>query len=486
MRSLVWFRGKDLRVHDHAALHVAAQDSRELIPVFVLSPRYFGADGRERAPNRLRFVIESLRELAQSLEDRGSRLLIVRGPAGRAIPELARSLQVDRVLAIRSGEPASRARDERIRAQLQVPFVSCMQETLLDPERVHTAAGGVFRVYSPFARACRAQLGALELHPAPRRLPPLPAAGQLAHVAEVPLPDLASVGLEDNPNSLRGGERAARQRLKRFLAGPIASYDHERDRMDHAGTSRLSVDLRFGTLSIRAVWSALFAREDLADAERSRFASELLWREFAHYTLWHAPNVLSEPFRSEFHAFPWRDANADFEAWWQGSTGYPVVDAAARQLLRDGFVHNRARMIAASFLTKHLLVHYRHGEAHYLRYLTDGDLANNNMGWQWSAGCGCDAQPYFRVFNPVTQGERFDPEGAYVRRYVPELARLPARYIHAPWTAPSGVLAQAGVRLGESYPEPVVDHASARHRFLLVASDHLKRGAGRTHAERRV
>ena len=482
MRSLVWFRGKDLRLHDHAALHLAAQDSRELIPVFVLSPEYFGPGGRELAPNRLRFVIQSLRELAQGLLERGSRLLIVRGPAGRVIPQLASSLRVDRVLAIRSGEPKSRARDERIRARLTVPFVSCLQETLLDPESVRTGAGGVFRVYSPFARACHAQLSALEVLPVPRRLPPLPAAKQLTGVPEVELPDLASVGLSEDARKLAGGERAAKQRLKDFLAGPVVDYPTDRDRMDRAGTSRLSADLRFGTLSVRAVWSALAARPDLPEGARGRFFSELLWREFAHYSLWHEPLLLSQPFRPQFRDFPWRGEGAEYAAWWQGTTGYPVVDAAARQLFADGFVHNRARMISASFLTKHLLVHYKLGEAHFLRYLTDGDLAQNNMGWQWSAGCGCDAQPYFRVFNPVTQGERFDPEGAYVRRYVPELARLPARYIHAPWTAPAAVLAQAGVRLGDNYPEPIVDHRSARQRFLLVAGDQLKPAAGRVSA----
>jgi len=481
MRSLVWFRGKELRLRDHAALHAAARDSRELIPVFVLSPEYFAPGGQERAPNRLRFVIESLRELAAGIEARGSRLLVVRGPAAEVIPQLASELRVDRVLAIRSGEPRSRARDERVRAALQVPFETFVQETLLDPDSVRTNAGGVFRVYGPFSRACGARLTEPSLSPAPQRLPTLPAAKQLSAAArfELPLPTLSGVGLTEDPRVQRGGERAAQARLKAFLSGPIGQYEHDRDRMDRPGTSRLSADLRFGTLSVRSVWAAVAKQpEDV----RGRYALELLWREFAHYTLWHDPDVLSHPFRPEFRGFPWRGPNADFEAWWQGRTGYPVVDAAARQLLAEGFVHNRARMISASFLTKHLLVHYQHGEAHFLRYLTDGDLAQNNMGWQWSAGCGCDAQPYFRVFNPVTQGERFDPEGAYVRRYVPELARLPARYIHAPWLAPANVLAQAGVRLGGTYPEPIVEHTSARQRFLLVASEHLKRPGARAHA----
>jgi deoxyribodipyrimidine photo-lyase len=199
-----------------------------------------------------------------------------------------------------------------------------------------------------------------------------------------------------------------------------------------------------------------------------------LWREFTHATLWDRPELLEQPFRRDFDGFPWRDDDAGWRAWVDGKTGYPVVDAAARQLLEEGFVHNRARMISASFLTKHLLVSYRRGEQHYLKYLTDGDWAQNNAGWQWSAGCGTDAQPYFRVFNPTLQGEKLDPSGDYVRRYVPELARLPARFIHRPAEAPAGALQQAGVELGESYPAPIVDHAMARDRFLKIAESHLK------------
>jgi deoxyribodipyrimidine photo-lyase len=230
--------------------------------------------------------------------------------------------------------------------------------------------------------------------------------------------------------------------------------------------------LKFGTLSVRTAWTTVHAK--LGDVPGARsFLNELVWREFTHSTLWDRPTLLGAPFRDDFRDFPWRYDERLWQAWARGSTGYPIVDASARQLLRTGFVHNRARLISASFLTKHLLIHYEHGEAHYMRYLTDGDWANNNAGWQWSAGCGCDAQPYFRVFNPVTQGKKFDPEGAYVRRWVPELAELPTRYVHAPWTAPAAVLEKAGLRLGVDYPEPIVDHAEARSRFLQVAQAHL-------------
>jgi deoxyribodipyrimidine photo-lyase len=213
-------------------------------------------------------------------------------------------------------------------------------------------------------------------------------------------------------------------------------------------------------------------RELSPDALRT-YHNELLWREFAHSTLFDRPALLEQPFREEWRGFPWRDDEAGWQAWAEGRTGYPVVDAAARQLLATGFVHNRARMISASFLAKHLLIDFRRGERHYFDLLCDGDWANNDMGWQWSAGCGCDAQPWFRIFNPVTQGQKFDPEGDYVRTWVPELAALPARYIHAPWLAPPGVRASAGVRPGSNYPRPIVEHDAARRRFLDTAKRHF-------------
>ena len=244
--------------------------------------------------------------------------------------------------------------------------------------------------------------------------------------------------------------------------------------MDVTGTSRLSADLKFGTLSPRTVWSAVDRRlRELSPDALRAYQNELLWREFAHSTLHDRPKLLEEPFRAEWRGFPWRADEDGWLAWVEGRTGYPVVDAAARELLATGFVHNRARMIAASFLAKHLLIDFRRGEAHYFDWLTDGDWANNDAGWQWSAGCGCDAHPWFRIFNPVTQGRKFDPEGTYVRTWVPELALLPARHIHAPWEAPAEVLAAAGVRLGANYPRPIVAHAAARQRFLDSAQRHL-------------
>ncbi len=241
--------------------------------------------------------------------------------------------------------------------------------------------------------------------------------------------------------------------------------------MDEDGTSRLSADLKFGTISAREVWTSARASLEHAHAEAWRsFSNELLWREFTHMLLYERPQLLDEPARPAWKAFPWQRDEPGWRAWCEGSTGYPIVDAAARQLLGEGYVHNRARMIAASFLTKHLLIDFRRGEAHYLAYLTDGDWAQNDAGWQWSAGCGFDAQPYHRVFNPILQGKRFDPSGGYVRRWVPELAKLPDDAIHAPWEASPDVLRAAGVVLGRTYPNPIVDHAMARARFLSIAS----------------
>jgi deoxyribodipyrimidine photo-lyase len=222
------------------------------------------------------------------------------------------------------------------------------------------------------------------------------------------------------------------------------------------------------------VWHEAGRALDQASLGYQKFTTELLWREFTHTTLWDRPELLNTPFRKDFVRFPWTTNAAWLDAWKQGTTGYPVVDASARQLLGEGYVHNRARMISASFLTKHLLCSYQEGEAHYMKYLVDGDWAQNNAGWQWSAGCGCDAQPYFRVFNPISQGEKFDPNGDYVRRWVPELAALDAKYIHAPWTAPPLTLRAAGITLGKHYPMPIVDHAAARSLFLDTAKRALK------------
>lgn len=477
MRTLVWFRGKDLRLSDHRPL-VDAAASGEVIPLFVLDPYFFAPKRAQALPHRIQFLLDALRALAGNLEHCGTRLLVVPGKSTEVVPRLAQAWQVDRVVAHRWVEPLGRERDRRIRVALgEGRFRLYEGEMLLPPGSLRTKGGEPYGVFTPFARAFWKTTNATSFAPlpAPRRLPPLPVDVDVsARSVEVRIPTGEDLGVPWNAHLLRGGEKAAHGRRRLFLGGPAREYDALRNRMDLAGTSRLSVDLKFGTLSVRQVWTSVV--DALGDQPAGRaYLNELLWREFAYSTLWDRPEVLDKPYRSAFEHFPWRDDDDAWGAWQEGTTGYPIVDAAARQLLGEGFVHNRARMIAASFLTKHLLLSYRRGEAHYMKLLTDGDWANNNLGWQWSAGCGVDAQPYFRVFNPMTQGTKFDPDGAYVRRWVPELSRLPAAHIHAPWEAPASALAEAGVTLGKTYPLPIVDHQVARQRFLATAQRHLRR-----------
>jgi deoxyribodipyrimidine photo-lyase len=472
MRTLVWFRGKDLRVADHAPLVEAAR-AGEVVCLFVLDPYFFAPERARRIAHRMQFLLESLRALAANLEALGSRLFVVAGKSHEVVPRVARQIGADVVVAHRWSEPFGVERDRRVAAQ--VPLRLHEGETLSAPGSVRTQSGGPFSVFTPFARAFLRSVRVGAPLPAPRALPPPPKDVKLE---TAPIPTLEDLGIAPNPRLPSGGERAARARMKAFFAERAARYHEVRDRMDLDATSRLSTDLHFGTLSVRTVWTAArTALDDAAPVALRIFHNEILWREFAHHVMVDRPDLLVRPFRRDFEGFPWRDDAAGWDAWVHGRTGYPVVDASARQLLAEGFVHNRARMVSASFLTKHLVIDPRRGERHYLEHLVDGDWAANDMGWQWSAGCGCDAQPYFRVFNPRLQGERFDPEGDYVRRWVPELAKMPARWIHAPWDAPDAVRASAGLASERTYPRPIVGHELARGRYLATAQAHL--GAAR-------
>jgi deoxyribodipyrimidine photo-lyase len=467
MRTLVWFRGKDLRLADHRALSSAL--GSELLPLFILDPEQLGPERAREAPHHVQFLLESVAELGRNIEALGSRLLVVSGETPSVIADLVRRWRVERIVAQAWSWPSGRELERRVREATPAPLELFEGETLEAPGSLRTTGGTAYGVFTPFARAFTKNARIGQPLPTPAALPPLPEA-EIAQVARTPLPTLEALGLSHNPRLQRGGESQGQARLEAFLAGPMRSYHERRDRLDLDGTSRLSCDLKFGTLSVREAWTRAHERRGEG---RDTFKKELLWREFCHSTLWDQPQLLDEPFQARFEGFPWLADTAGWQAWAEGRTGYPVVDASARQLLTEGFVHNRARMISASFLTKHLLVDYRDGERHYRCHLTDGDLANNNAGWQWSAGCGCDAQPYFRIFNPVSQGEKFDVDGSYVRRWLPELAALPTRFIHAPWRAPAAVLEQAQVRLGVDYPLPIVDHAAARQRFLDTARAHF-------------
>lgn len=469
VHSLVWFRGKDLRVSDHEPLRSAlAQGPCTL--VFVLDPYFFAPSRAQRMPHRLQFLLESLAALERNIESRGGKLYMLRGHSVRVIPDAARRLKVDRVVAYRWTEPVGQRRDARVAEALDVPLELLEGETLLPPGAVLNQQGHPYSVFTPFGRAVRAQLSVPEPLPAPRRL--VTSGGSTKKLTSLlsDLPKLQELGLTHNPGILKGGEAAARKRLKDFCSSSIQEYRSERDKLPEDGTSRLSADLKFGTVSVRTGWRAASACP--ASEGRETFLNQLLWREFAYTTLWHRPELLERPFRKAFEQFDYEGSEEHFQAWKEGRTGIPVVDASAHQLLREGYVHNRARMISASFLTKNLRIDYRRGEAHYLKYLTDGDWALNNMGWQWASGCGVDAAPYFRVFNPVLQGKKFDPQGDYVRRYLSALENVPPRLVHTPREVRAPI-AEIGSDAPLDYPTPIVDLKATRLRYLELAQECL-------------
>lgn len=472
--AVVWFR-RDLRVHDHPALTAAVAEADVVVPLFVFDDVLLG--GRWPSPNRLWFLRESVVALGDALAERGVPLRVIRGRAVDSVPALVREVGAEALYLTRDATPFGRRRDRAVADTLVAHGIAVHAKRGLyihEPDEVRTADGGPFSVYSPFRRAWEAR-SRRDLLPAPDRIPGGGRSTALTRLDRAPaaaaVPTLADLGLPGptaDPELLPApGELAARARLARWLDDGFAGYAGVRDRLDLAATSRLSQDLRFGLLSPLEV----VARADRPGDGARVFTSEVIWREFYAHVLWHHPRVVREEFLERFASFPWRTgpgADADLDAWRDGRTGYPVVDAAMRQLRASGFVHNRARMLAASFLTKDLLLDWRLGEAHFMAHLVDGDLASNNGGWQWAASVGTDPQPYFRIFNPVLQGRRFDPDGAYVRRWVPELARVPVARIHEPWAMTPDEQGAAGCRIGTDYPAPIVDHAAARGRALAV------------------
>jgi len=460
--TLLWFR-RDLRLHDHAALTAAAAGGRTVVACYVHDG---AAEGGPGGASRW-WLHGSLVALAREIERHGGRLLLRRGGAAHAISALAQELGVVEVHASKSYEPRGRDAEADVRralAAIGVRFVVHAGAVLFDPERLATGAGLPYRMFTPFWRACLREPEPARPALSPREL----------HFAA---PDVASDDLDEwrflpqRPDWAVGfraawtpGEAAAQDRLKRFVAHGVAEYPASRDRPAEHGSTRLSPHLHFGEVSPRAVWHAV--RSSSATTGADALLRELGWREFARYLLWHWPSFATESFRPEFARFPWRNDAVALDRWQRGQTGYPLVDAGMRELWHTGWMHNRVRMVAASFLVKHLLVPWQCGADWFWDTLVDADLASNSLGWQWVAGSGADAAPYFRVFNPRLQGERFDSEGDYVRRWVPELAALPAEDIHAPSEAPALTLRAAGVELGKTYPRPIVEHATARKRAL--------------------
>jgi deoxyribodipyrimidine photo-lyase len=474
---LLWFR-QDLRLTDNPALAAALASGRPVIPVYVLDHETPGAWAPGGAARW--WLHHGLAALAASLAERGSRLVLRRGRAEAAILRLVEETGAAAVHANRLYEPWARASDAAVAAALKqrgVAIHGANAALLFEPWSVRTQAGGSFGVYTPFSRACFAAGPPPQPTRAPSRIPApdrFPPSDHLDDWGLLPkTPDWAG-GLRE---TWTPGETAAQARLDRFVAGPLADYDRLRNRPDLDATSGLSPHLHWGEISPRQVWHAAEAAGAPRGKGTETFLKELLWREFSYHLLWHRPEMPEQPLKPAFAYFPWRNDPTAVRAWQRGRTGYPIVDAGMRQLWHTGWMHNRVRMIVASFLIKHLLLPWQEGEAWFWDTLVDADLAANSASWQWVAGCGADAAPYFRIFNPILQGAKFDPEGAYVRRWVPELARLPAALIHAPWQASPLELRDAGVVLGKSYPAPIVDHSTARAR-ALAALDSITRDKG--------
>ena len=457
--AIVWFR-RDLRVHDHPALTYALAHFDRVIPLFVVDDRLL--QGRWQSANRLWFLAGALGSLQDELRERDSALTMVRGYPVELVPKLALEAGAGAVIVTRDLTPYGRRRDESVGRALApsgIPLVSGSGLLVHEPEDVARPAGGPFTVFSPFHRRWLAA-PVRELEPAPALIP----TARLA--AADPAADPGAMLGHPEPTAdrrllLEPTEAAARARLERWAGSDrLLAYATGRDRLDIDGTSRLSQDLRFGLLS--PVEVLLRTGGDGTGPER--FHSELAWRDFYAHLLWHLPRVARQPFRADLDGVAWSTDEDAIEAWRTGRTGYPVVDAAMRQLLATGWMHNRARMIVASFLTKHLGVDWRVGEAHFMAHLIDGDPASNNGGWQWAASTGTDPQPWFRIFNPTLQGRRHDPDGAYVRRWVPELANLPGLVgpdVHEPPP--------------DAYLEKIVPHAESRARALAAYSSRAAR-----------
>jgi deoxyribodipyrimidine photo-lyase len=487
-KGLMWFR-RDLRAQDNAALYHALKACRQVWCVFVFDTDIL--EGLPRADRRVEFIRESLVELDERLRSLGREhgtegvgLIVLHGQATQAIPALAQRLGAQAVFANHDDEPAALARDAKVFGDLAhagILLHSHKDHVIFERREVLTQAGHAFGVFTPYKNAWLKAL-------TPFHLKAYPVASYAKSLAGVPaeyavaVPGLPDIGFE--PTNLAQlpmptGASGAHQLFEDFVER-IDRYDEARNFPAVKGPSYLSVHLRFGTISIRQLASVAYQMHLQGIAGASTWLSELVWRDFYHQVLANFPHVVDKAFKPEYDHIKFehgKHAKELFAAWCEGRTGYPLVDAAMHQINQTGYMHNRLRMVVASFLVKDLGLHWQWGERYFAEHLIDFDLAANNGGWQWASSSGCDAQPYFRIFNPVSQSEKFDPSGKFIRRYLPQLAGLPDAAIHAPWQANDIELAAAGVVLGETYPRPVVDHAEARERTLLRYAVVKKPGA---------
>ena len=459
---VLWFRD-DLRLADHAALHAACETGQPVLPVFILDDHAAGRWARGGASRW--WLHHSLAAHGRALKAQGAILVLKKGNTRQILLDIVDRTGATEVFTGGMVDPFARALDRSVAGELEhrgVRLHRMRTTTLFPQDAIRTKAGRPYGVYTPFANACRATGG-------PRD--PIPAPDGLKGFAGVESDMLEDWGLlpkhPDWAGGLRAnwepGEASAMRRAKAFMADGSAGYASGRDRPDGNHTSMLSPHLHFGEISAIQLWHMTPASKG-----RDVFLREVLWREFCANLLWHHPTLPHEPLRAGFAAFPWRRDQKSLRAWQRGLTGVPIVDAGMRQLWQTGWMHNRVRMIVASFLVKHLLIPWQEGEAWFWDTLVDADLGNNAGNWQWVAGCGADAAPFFRIFNPVLQGVKFDPRGDYVRRFVPELGKLPTDGIHAPWEMKPAMLAHYGITLGETYPEPIVGLAEGRNRALEV------------------
>ncbi|WP_343563923.1 cryptochrome/photolyase family protein [Kiloniella sp. b19] len=468
-----WFR-QDLRLQDNPALRKAAEDG-ELLPVFILDDENAGTDAMGAA-SRV-WLHHSLAALDRSLK---GHLRLFRGRAEEILQSLVQETGAGRITWTRCYEPWRQQRDREIKATLKkqgTEAISLNGNLLWEPWEISKGDGTPYRVFTPFYRK-----GCLAAQ-APR--PPVPAPEQLLFARQELAEGLELSALNLLPSRSWGhdmmqhwiaGEEGAHARLQEFLHKGLKGYKEDRNIPSRPNVSRLSPYLHFGEISPNQVWYAAEAQGSVLDCARDRdhFQSELGWREFSHSLLHYNPSLKTQNLQSQFDAFPWEDNPAALRAWQRGQTGIPIVDAGMRELWQTGYMHNRVRMIVGSFLVKNLLLHWHHGERWFWDTLVDADHANNSASWQWIAGCGADAAPYFRIFNAVTQGEKFDTDGRYTRRFVPELASVPDKWLFKPWEAPAGELQMAGVTLGQNYPHPVVDLGKSRQK-ALAAYDTIKR-----------
>ncbi len=465
--GLVWFR-RDLRLSDNPALRRAVDECDALVPVYI-----HDETEDEWAPGAASrwWLHRSLAALSESLQDKGSRLVVRRGDPLQVLRELVAETGAGAVFWNRLYEPHAVRRDKRIKAALREDGLRAVSEKaalLIEPWEIETTSGDPYRVFTPFWRKAQESLPPAETLQAPNTVRPAsswPDSLALGALGYLPRLDWAD-GFD---RYWSPGEDGARRRLESFADNAVRDYDETRDVPAVDGVSRLSPHLHFGEISPRHAWARIAARSDDYPDGTAAWLRELGWREFAHHVLYHYPRTPGEPLYEKYRDFPWReDAGEMVEAWRRGRTGIPIVDAGMRELWATGWMHNRVRMITASLLVKNIRAHWLQGARWFWDTLVDADLANNTMGWQWSAGCGADAAPYFRIFNPVRQGQRFDGDGAYVRRWVPELARLPDRWVHEPWNVPDDEAARAGYRHGKDYPAAIVDLSASRKEALAA------------------